>query len=91
MARKVILLMLLLLALAAPLTVLAQSGGIYDLSWHVIGSGGATFSSAGSYSLGGTIGQPDTAVLAGGAYGLRGGFWDQLSGYTLYLPLLLKS
>lgn len=47
----------------------------YDLSWHTVDGGGATYSTAGLYSLGGTIGQPDASVLSGGAYTLRGGFW----------------
>lgn len=90
MARKAILLLLLLLVLAAPLGALAQSGGIYDLSWNVLGSGGATFSSAGRYSVGGTIGQHDTTTLTGGVYQLQAGFWGLDPIFSLYLPLLLK-
>lgn len=52
-----------------------QSGGGYDLSWNTIDGGGATFSTGGAYSLGGTIGQPDAGQMAGGAYSLAGGFW----------------
>ncbi len=55
--------------------VLAQSGGGYDLSWSTIDSGGHTFSTGSSYSLGGSIGQPDSSMLTGGSYGLSGGFW----------------
>ena len=64
---------LLLLLLCG--TVLAQSGGTYDLSWNTVDGGGYTFSSAGSYTLGGTIGQPDAGTQSGGSYGLEGGFW----------------
>lgn len=48
----------------------------YDLSWHTIDGGGA-FSVAGSYELGGTIGQSDAGPppLSGGGFELRGGFW----------------
>lgn len=53
----------------------AQSGGIYDLSWHKIANGGVTQSSGGNFSLGGTFGQTDAQTSAGGAYELRGGFW----------------
>jgi hypothetical protein len=47
----------------------------YDLFWWTVDSGGATFSSGGSYELGGTIGQPDAGTLGGGDYALGGGFW----------------
>lgn len=52
----------------------AQSGGAYDLSWNVIGSGGGA-SNGGVYTLSGTAGQPDAAAHAGGAYNLLSGFW----------------
>ena len=57
--------------------VLAQFGG-YDLTWNSIDGGGQMFSTGGTYSLGGTIGQPDAQagpVMGGGAYELAGGFW----------------
>ncbi|MFG0326130.1 MAG: GC-type dockerin domain-anchored protein, partial [Phycisphaerales bacterium JB037] len=59
-------------ALAAP--ALAQP---YDISWSTIDGGGAINSSAGSYTLSGTIGQPDAAVSSSGAYTLTGGFWSR--------------
>jgi hypothetical protein len=55
-------------------TVLAQSGGQYELSWSTIDGGGGQ-SSGGPYVLTGTIGQPDAAYSAGGNYELLGGFW----------------
>ena len=77
------------------LPVLAQSGGIYDLSWYTIDGGGGTFSTGGGFSLGGTIGQPDAGVMAGGDYTLAGGFWgggEMLppSLNQIYLPLLVR-
>ncbi|MFN0150592.1 MAG: FlgD immunoglobulin-like domain containing protein [bacterium] len=53
----------------------AQTGGTYDLSWNTIDGGGATFSTGGTYSLGGTIGQYDVGTLIGGSYVLSAGFW----------------
>jgi len=53
----------------------AQSGGPYDLTWHTIDGGGATFSSGGAYRAGGTIGQHDAGQLSGHPYVLAGGFW----------------
>jgi len=71
---------------------LAQSGGGYDLTWNTVDSGGATFSTGGNYSLGGTIGQPDAGVLSGGDYTLAGGFWGGGAvEYKIYLPLILRT
>jgi hypothetical protein len=63
----------LLLLLLLP--TLAQSGGPYDLSWSTVDGGGGTFSTGGSYILGGSIGQADAGSLSGGSYAVSGGFW----------------
>jgi hypothetical protein len=66
-------------------------GGGFEISWYTMDSGGATFSTGGSYSLGGTIGQVDAGTLSSGNYALNGGFWPGASGqYRVYLPLILK-
>ena len=65
----------ILLLVAVEPKVIAQSGGIYDLSWHTTDGGGTTSATGGAYSLGGTIGQPDAGASSGGAYALTGGFW----------------
>jgi FlgD Ig-like domain len=52
----------------------AQSGGAYDLSWNVIGSGGGA-SNGNNYALNGTAGQTGAGTHAGGAYTLLSGFW----------------
>jgi len=73
-------------------SVLAQSGGGYDLTWNTVDSGGYTFSTGGSYSLGGTVGQADAGVLTGGSYTLVGGFWGGAGVQCkLYLPLVLRN
>ena len=72
-------------------TALARSG--YDLSWWTVDGGGGT-ASGGSYTLVGTIGQPDAGILAGGAYTLGGGFWGGgvvAAGYKVYLPVVLRN
>jgi hypothetical protein len=63
----------------------------YDLSWYTIDGGGA-FSTGGSYSLSGSIGQPDAGSLSGGSYTLVGGFWGgaPIANYNVYLPLVRK-
>ncbi len=69
---------------------LAQSGGGYDLSWNTMDGGGGR-SSAGQYTLDGTIGQPDAGMMTGGTYALTGGFWTQGGGgYRIFLPLVLR-
>ena len=69
---------------------LAQSGD-YDLTWSTVDGGGATFSSGGHYSLGGTAGQPDAGPLEGGEYSLLGGFWGGVGPrWRIYLPLVLR-
>ncbi|MEO5721447.1 MAG: dockerin type I domain-containing protein [Chthoniobacterales bacterium] len=64
-----------LLLLAIVPQAIAQTGGVYDLSWHTNDGGGSTSAAGGAYSLGGTIGQPDAGAASGGAYALTGGFW----------------
>lgn len=55
-------------AAAQPLTV----------PWFTIDGGGG-LSSGGSFSVGGTIGQPDAgAPMQGGRFSVRGGFWEGL-------------
>ncbi len=80
--------------LLAASTVLAQSGGGFDLTWSTVDSGGYTFSTGGGYSLGGTAGQPDAGVMEGGVYTLAGGFWPGGAQVTLeqrlYLPLVMR-
>ncbi len=99
MKRLIILLPIVLVLLISITTANAQrtndpsapqSG--YDLSWYTIDGGGATFSTGGSYSLGGTIGQPDAGSMGGGTYQLNGGFWGgSIINYNIYLPLVLKN
>jgi hypothetical protein len=72
----------------------------YDLSWHTVDGGGYTWSDGGTYTLGGTIGQPDAGNLAGASeppvrtYTLGGGFWEggALAEvlYKIHLPLVLR-
>lgn len=46
----------------------------YSISWYKVAGGGGT-STGGTYSLSGTIGQPDAGHMAGGNYTIDGGFW----------------
>src|SRR5579883_103369 len=60
----------------------------YDLSWYKIAGGGGT-STGGSYTVSGTIGQPDAGTLSGGPYTLTGGFWGVIAAVqTVGAPFL---
>ena len=89
------LLILVLLAAWAAIALAHAPNQNYDLSWWTVDGGGHTFSTGSSYSLGGTIGQPDAGKLARGAYTLGGGFWKGGAvadfKHKVYLPLILRS
>ncbi len=96
MKRYLILLSVLALVFVALSTGLVQAQAPaapttgYEITWYTIDGGGA-MPGGGSYSLGGTIGQPDAGTLSGGSYSLNGGFWGGgTTNYAVYLPLVLK-
>ena len=95
MKRKLFLSLLLLITASILLGVIGVSALGYDLSWWTVDGGGATFSTGSSYSLGGTIGQPDAGTSSGGTYTLAGGFWPGTESvvpitYHIYLPLVIR-
>lgn len=52
------------------------ASGDYTIDWWTVDGGGAQSCTGGGFTLSGTIGQPDaSAVMSGGDYALRGGFW----------------
>lgn len=66
---------LTLLCLLVCVCCLSASAQQYAINWYKVAGGGGT-SSGGSYSVSGTIGQPDASVaMTGGNYSLTGGFW----------------
>ena len=93
MKRKWILSLLLLIIGIAVLGIVSASAlAGYTLDWWTVDGGGDT-STGGSYSLGGTIGQPDAGTSMGGTYALSGGFWGGGAAaieYNLFLPLILR-
>ena len=72
----------------------AGLGSGFSLSWWTVDGGGGTWSTGDGYQLGGTVGQPDAGLLAGGSYTLGGGFWrggeTAVAPYKIYLPLVLR-
>ena len=85
---RILSVMLSCLVLAGATVVLANGG--FDLLWWTVDGGGATFSTGGPYTLGGTAGQPDAGVTSGGDYTLSGGFWGPGGMYFGYLPVVMK-
>jgi hypothetical protein len=76
----------LLLLLALPTLAPPQAAPMattYDLSWNVIAGGGATSTTAGSYTLGATIGQAATGPISGAGYAVYSGFWVVTPGHVL--------
>jgi len=68
-----------------PMPVFAQQ---YSIGWYKIAGGGGTSTSA-TYSVSGTIGQPDASgAMTGGGYSLTGGFWALYAVQTAGLPSL---
>jgi uncharacterized membrane protein len=99
MKRKKFLILLAFVALtlfiANATSTHAQIGGTYELTWSTLDGGGATSSTGGTYSLDGTIGQPDAGAMSGGTYSLGGGFWAFATNVVntlnkIFLPLILK-
>jgi len=91
--KRIRFLSLLLLVIAVALLGVVSASALagYTLDWWTVDGGGAMFSSNGSYSLGGTIGQPDAGTSTGGTYTLSGGFWGGgATAHDLFLPLILR-
>ena len=66
----------LAIGLATSFRILAQTPGLSVAPASIDGGGG--LSSAGTYTLAGTAGQPDAGTLSGGRYALEGGLWPGL-------------
>ncbi len=78
--------------LTAGVIVLAQTSASFDLSWHVVGSGGSESSSA-DYQINGTIGQslasPQESDSAD--FVVNSGYWVVGANRTVYLPVVIKN
>ena len=91
MKRALLLVPVAVLLLLGVGSARAQTGGGYDLTWNSIDGGGATFSTGGGDSLGGTIGQADAGSASGGSYSLSGGFWAGIPpAYNAFVPIAMR-
>jgi hypothetical protein len=76
------------LALAIGLLLATNLGAqSYSVNWFTIDGGGGS-SSAGPYTIRGTIGQPDAGAASGNGYFLAGGFWHAFETGPASPPLL---
>ncbi len=74
--------------LAAPNAPDAPDEGLAIPWWTVDTGGGA--SQGGQYYLNGTAGQADAAILTGGSYTLKGGYWGGTIDYMINLPMIVR-
>ena len=72
--------------------VLAQTSTDYDLTWHVVGSGGKAMAST-AYAMEGTFGQVVIGRTESMQYALCEGYWYPYPSnlYTVFIPLVLRS
>jgi hypothetical protein len=71
--------MIITLGLIAGLSSARLLAQPYTVDWYTIDGGGAINLTGGTYTLSGTVGQPDAGQLAGGNYTLDGGFWGLIA------------
>ena len=60
--------------LAGALLLPSLANAQYAIDWFTL-DGGGDASRGGTFTLTGTIGQPDAGAVSGGNYTLQGGFW----------------
>jgi hypothetical protein len=76
-----------LMIIAAASFISRASAQSYTIDWYKIAGGGGA-STAGVYSVTGTIGQPDAGSMTGGQFSLEGGFWGVTAIQTPGAPFL---
>jgi hypothetical protein len=85
-----LLLFILLLAAGTAIVVTAEETGGFSIPWWTVDGGGNT-STGSTFTLTGTIGQPDAGCSYGGDYELKSGFWQgcPIVSYV-YMPLIIR-
>ncbi len=72
----------------------AQTGGGFDLTWHVMGAGGAGGPlSGGGFEMRSTVSQLAIGPLADGTLEIGQGYWYGVGPTTfgIYLPVIFKA
>jgi hypothetical protein len=95
MPKRVILALLAaLLLLGAAGLAWAQVSPSYDLSWHVLSSGGREWAASTQYAVNGTLSQFAIGPATGTQFGVGSGYWYGIGGPVptyLYLPIIYKN
>jgi hypothetical protein len=87
---RVAALLVVVLLMAGLVFSAARAANGYEVTWYTFDGGGGS-STGGTYTVTGSIGQPDAGSHAGSGYGLAGGFWSWLEGLLYsYLPLIMR-
>lgn len=90
--KPILILLILLILISIP--VVAQTGGDYDLTWNTVDNSGGTISSGSTFSMTGSIGQPEAGFASGGSFTLSGGFITggnlMTANNYIFLPLLTR-
>jgi hypothetical protein len=84
-----LLMVILVIAGLAFSSATASFGPSYSLAWYTIDGGGGN-SSGGTFTLMGTIGQPDAGSHSSTAYNLTGGFWAWMARYLIFGPIIRR-
>src|SRR5438552_4052058 len=74
--KNILILSALLLLTLSPHRLCAQP---YSIGWFTLDGGGAMNVTGGTYTLSGTIGQPDAGRMTGGNETIDGGFWGLIA------------
>ena len=90
--KLIVILLILLILIVIP--VLAQTGGDYDLTWNTVDNSGGIISTGSTFSMSGSIGQPEAGYSSGGSFTLSGGFITggnlMASNTYIFLPLVTR-
>jgi hypothetical protein len=87
---RVATLLVVALLIAGLVFTAARAATGYEVSWYTFDGGGGVSSSGNTFTVMGSIGQPDAGLHAGTGYDLTGGFWAWVARYLSFAPLIKK-
>lgn len=99
MKFKIVLLLSIVLLVLTGVVLQAQVSDNYDLSWHVLATGGREGMASGSHTVHGTLGQLAIGPATSGVTSVGSGYWPGVRGsagspvsvsHRIYLPIVLR-
>ena len=81
--------LLLAVAFTSGFARASRDSSVSAMAWTVVSAGSGHAAST-SYSLDATLGQPLVGTSSSTDITLSAGFWQENSGYRVYLPVVLK-